>query len=154
MSDQPIPAGLLAARDHVRNELSRADSKAAILASLVSLGLAGVIALTGRNLPPVATITLWASAAPIGGSVLLLLSALRPNLRGAAPGSWLHAMTTDPAELLAYYRSVNLVDVVHDVQSLAYIACRKFVRIRRAVDLLRLGLVVLAAALVASVVPV
>jgi len=154
MAETPIPAGLLAARDQVRDELRRADSKATTLLSLVGAALAGVIALTGRNLPPVATVALWTSAVPIGLSVLLLIAAIRPNLRGAAPGSWLHAMNTDPAELLRYYASAHAVDVVDDVRSLGYIACRKFVRIRLAVSLLTLGLVILAAALVASVVPV
>ena len=154
MTEKPIPAGLLAARDQVRDELKRADSKATTLLSLVGAALAGVIALTGRNLPPVATVALWTSAVPIGLSVLLLIAAIRPNLRGAAPGSWLHAMTTEPTELLRYYASAHPVDAVHDVQSLGYIACRKFRQIRRAVTCLMVGLVILAAALVASVVPV
>jgi hypothetical protein len=153
MAESPVPAGLLAARDHVRDELRRADSKATTLLSLVGAALAGVVALTGRNLPPVATIALWASAVPIGLSVLLLLAAIRPNLNGAAPGSWLSSLTSEPYELVKYFRTAHPVDVVYDVQSLARIACRKFIRIRRAVNLLVLGLVVLAAALVASVVP-
>jgi hypothetical protein len=154
MTETPIPTGLLAARDQVRDELRRADSKATTLLSLVGATLAGIIALTGRSLPPVATIALWTSALPIGLSVLLLLAAIRPNLNGAAPGSWLHTLTSEPYELLKYYKTAHPVDVVHDVRSLARIACRKFVRIRRAVTLLVLGLVVLAVALVASVVPV
>jgi hypothetical protein len=109
--------------------------------------------LTGRTLPPVATIALWSSAVPIGLSVLLLLAAIRPNLNGAAPGSWLSSLTSEPYELVKYFRTAHPVDVVYDVQSLARIACRKFIRIRRAVNLLVLGLVVLAAALVTSMVP-
>jgi hypothetical protein len=153
MTEPTIPTGLLAARDQVRDELRRADSKATTLLSLVGAALAGVIALTGRGLPLVATVALWASAVPIGLSVLLLLAAIRPNLNGAAPGSWLHSLTCEPFELLKYYKTAHPVDIVHDVRSLAHIACRKFVRIRRAVNLLVLGLVVLAFALVASVVP-
>jgi hypothetical protein len=153
MAEIPVPAGLLAAREQVRDELRRADSKATTLLSLVGAALAGIIALTGRSLPPVATVALWSSAVPIGLSVLLLLAAIRPKLNGAPRGSWLSSLTSDPHELLKYYRTAHPVEVVYDVQSLARIACRKFIRIRRAVNLLVLGLVVLAAALVASVVP-
>jgi hypothetical protein len=42
MAEIPVPAGLLAARDHVRDELCRADSKATTLLSLVGAALAGI----------------------------------------------------------------------------------------------------------------
>ena len=153
MTEPTIPTGLLAARDQVRDELRRADSKATALLSLVGATLAGIIALTGRSLPPIATVALWTSALPIGLSVLLLLAAIRPNLNGAAPGSWLHSLTCEPFELLKYYKAAHPVDVVYDVRGLAQIACRKFICIRRAVNLLVLGLVVLAVALVTAMVP-
>ncbi len=85
--------------------------------------------------------------------MLLLLAAIRPNLNGAAPGSWLHSLTSGPFKLLKDCKAAHPVDVVHDVRSLAHIACRKFIRIRRAVNLLVLGLVVLAVALVTAMVP-
>jgi hypothetical protein len=79
MVEPTIPTGLLAARHQVRDELRRADSKATTLLSLVGATLAGIIALTGRSLPPVATLALWTSALPIGLSVLLLLAAIHPT---------------------------------------------------------------------------
>ena len=151
-----VPAGLITAHAHVREELKRADNKAATLLSLVGAALAGVIALTGRPVGVPATVALWASAVPIAASVLLLLAVVTPRLNNdPVPGTWVHAALVGPAELLETYRTATTggaaVIAAHDVCVLARIAHRKFARIRNAVFLLFIGLAVLAVALVLSV---
>lgn len=151
-----LPEGLRATREWVRDEVKRADTKATTLLSLVGLALAGVVALAGRPLPVAAQVTLWVSAVPILAATLLLLSAIRPRLGNGdpVPGSWLFAAKYDPSTLLASYAEGEQSAVVaaHDVCALAVIARTKYLRVRAAVTLLVLALVVLVAALVLSVV--
>lgn len=151
-----VPAGLLAAHEHAREELKRADTKAATLLSLVGAALAGIIALTGRPVSLPATIALWASAAPILASVLLLIWAIRPRLNdNPVPGTWIHAAQVSPQELLDVHTQAGETSgliAAHDVCVLATIAHGKYRRIQQAVALLVTGLGVLAVALVLSAV--
>lgn len=150
-----VPAGLAVAHTQVRDELTRADTKASVLLSLVGATLAGVVALTGRAMRPPATIALWASALPTLVSVLLLIAAIQPRLHDdPAPGSWVHAARVGPGDLLEGYTQAGSSAVVaaHDVCVLARIALMKYRRIQAAVWLLVMGLGVLAVALVLSVV--
>jgi pycsar effector protein len=140
-----VPAGLLTAHDHARDELRRADGKATSLLSVVGAALAGVIALTGRPMPVVAVIALWVAAVPILVSVVTLLSVIRPSLHGApAQGSWLYAAGRPPATVLKAYTGSDgcqpeLIAAL-DLSELAAIARDKFQRIARAVRLLTRGL--------------
>lgn len=155
MRPAPIPAGLTAARDQVRDELRRADAKATTLLSLVGAALAGIIALAGRPLPTPASVALWISAAPILASVLLLLAAIRPRLTDQPTrGSWLHAAQTGPASLLKTYTHTeeSALASAHDLCDLAAIAHAKYRRIQAAMTAFVIGLGVLTAALVLSVV--
>ena len=152
-----IPEGLIAARDQVRDELRRADTKATTLLSLVGVALAGVGVLVTKAPPVAASVTLWVALAPILWAVLLLLSAIRPRLGGGNPvaGSWLFAATHGPESLLASYgdgEQASATVTAADVCALALIARTKYRRVRSAVDLVAVGVCLLVAALVLSVV--
>lgn len=67
-------AGLLATREGTRDELCRADQKAATLLALVSAVLVGIVVLTGRDLPGAAVVLLWASAASVAASAGLRIA--------------------------------------------------------------------------------
>lgn len=152
MTTPSIPAGLDTARVQVSEEIKRADAKGSTLLSLVGIALAGVVALTGRTLPGAASVLLWVSAVPIAASVVLLLAAIRPRLgRTPVPGTWLHAASVGPGELLDSYSSRHepLMVAAH-VCVLARIARAKHRCIAAAVLLLGVGLAVLAAALICS----
>lgn len=149
-----LPAGLVADREQVRDELRRADVKATTLLSLVAAALAWVIALTGRPLPTPAHVALWVSAAPILASVLLL-AAIRPRLTDQpARGSWLHAVQTGPASLLDTYARTeeSALAAAHDVCDLAAIAHAKYRHIQTSLTALVIGIGVLTVALVLSVI--
>ncbi len=146
-----LPEGLVSAREQVRDELRRADTKATTLLTLVGAVLAGVIALAGRPMPGVAAVALWSAAAPILAAVFVLLSAIRPRLGGAAVGSWLYAAEHGPHRLLAAYSdndTASAVVTATDVCALAVIARAKYRRVRAAVTLLVIGIGLLVVALV------
>jgi hypothetical protein len=150
-----LPARLVAAHEHVREELKRADNKATTLLSLVGAALAGIVALTGRPVDPAAAIALWTSAAPILASVVLLIVAIHPRLtRHPVPGTWLHAATSAPAAVLDACQSDPdpAGSLARDLCVLGRVTRGKYRNIQAAVMLLVVGLVVLALALVLAVI--
>ncbi|GLW95438.1 Pycsar system effector family protein [Actinokineospora globicatena] len=148
-----IPPGLELVRSDARVELERADDKGKALVKVVGIALAGVVALTGRSMSPVAMAMVWASAVPIGMSVLVLLSVIRPRLNGPVQGSWLHAATVGPETLLRTLAGEqSAVFAATHVCRLAAIARSKYRRIQVAVTLLVIGLLLLAVGLVLSAV--
>lgn len=148
-----VPGRMAVTHEQVRDEVKRADTKATTLLSLVGATLAGVIALTGRSLPHAAAVALWAAAAPIAASVLVLLAAIRPRFsRNPALGTWLYATLVGPSTLVESYQdSDDALATAQDVCEVARIARVKYRFIARAVDLLYAGLAVLAVALVLTV---
>jgi hypothetical protein len=148
---QAIPQ-IQRAHEQARDELRRAGTKATTLLSLVGAALAGVVALTTRQVSPAALVALWLAAAPIFGSVLVLLSAIRPRLsQFPTPGTWLDAVFHGPAALLEASSSAATQVLAADVVLLGDIAVTKYHRVGRSVSLLFVGLSVLAVALVLAV---
>lgn len=146
-----MPEGLSVARTQVTAELARADAKATTLLGLVGAALAGIVALTGRALPTAAEVALWCAGVPILAAVLVLLAAIRPRLANPAPGSWLYAAEHGPARLLASLHTdqptAAVTVLAHDLCALGVIVRAKYRRIRTAVTLVAVGIVVLAVAL-------
>ncbi|MFI9449208.1 Pycsar system effector family protein [Amycolatopsis sp. NPDC052450] len=134
--------------DTVRDEMRRADTKAQMLLSLVGAALAGMIALTSRNMSAVAQVTTWLAAAPMFTSVLLLLSAIRPRLPKPTPGSWLHTVHNGPEKLLALDEDVAARHLADDIVVIGSIARTKYRCISRAIVLLIIGLSALGLSLV------
>lgn len=134
--------------DQVRDELRRADAKATMLLSLVSIAFAGIAALVTRQTSQPALAAYGVAAAPILASVLVLLSAIRPRLtQFPTPGTWLDAVYNGPTALLEASSDVARETLARDVELMGRIAVRKFKLITAAIHLLRTGLLALVAAL-------
>ncbi|WP_240139934.1 Pycsar system effector family protein [Streptomyces sp. MUM 178J] len=138
---------LLAAHAEVKAEITRTDSKTALLLAFVGAVLAGAWTVA-RDLP------LNRPAIVAGGAGLvllvaaagLLLRSVRPNLCGRR-GFPLWATLT--AEEIS---AAVACDLAADVTGLSRLAVAKFTCLRRAVDLIRTGgaLLILAALLTAG----
>ncbi|MFE0027081.1 Pycsar system effector family protein [Amycolatopsis sp. NPDC059021] len=140
------------AHEQARDELRRADAKVSTLLTLVGAALAGVVALTTRHVSPVAMFGLWLAAAPVFASVLVLLGAIRPRLSQFPPaGSWLDAAYNGPAVLLEATSVPVSAQLAEHTAVIGEIAVRRYRRVSVAVQLLVVGLSVLAAALVLAV---
>lgn len=153
-SDQVV-ARIDKAQADVADQLRRADTKAATLLPLFGGFLAGVVALTTRNLPTAAEAVLWLAAAPMAFSVLLLLSAVRPRIGKNARYGFTHfaSYVERPSELLEQFESETSPTVLAvDVCRLSVIAQAKYANVRRAVDLLMVGLLLLGVALTVTAV--
>jgi hypothetical protein len=153
--DDQVVARIDSAQADVADQLRRADTKAATLLPLFGGFLAGVVALTTRSLPAVAEVFLWLAAAPMACSVLLLLSAVRPRISKRVRYGFAHfaSYVERPSDLLEQFQNeppavARAVDVCH----LSVIAQAKYAGVRRAVDLLYVGLLLLGVALVVTAV--
>ncbi|GAB3479594.1 Pycsar system effector family protein [Amycolatopsis cihanbeyliensis] len=148
-----FPSRLEMAHEQARDELRRADTKATTLLSLVGVALAGLIALTTREVSVAAIVALWAAVLPVAVAVLLLLSAVRPRLsQYPPPGTWLHAAYEGPTALLEATSEAAQAQVAEHVCQLGSVAVEKYRRVSRAISALTCGLSVLLAALVLAVV--
>jgi hypothetical protein len=162
---EPIPDELLLARGQALDEIRRADTKAAMLLTLVTAVLAGLVAVSGQ-LPrvawPVTTLAVVVLAL-LGTALAFLLGALRPRMphRDPVPGTWLHAATADAvmlldgiddtasdrtaAELGQPAGQARALRVAEDTCRVAVLARVKLHRIATAVCLIEAALAVLAA---------
>lgn len=153
-SDQVV-ARIDKAQADVADQLRRADTKAATLLPLFGGFLAGAVALTTRSLPTAAEAVLWLAAAPMAFSVLLLLSAVRPRISKGVRYGFVHfaSYVERPSELLEQFESeTSATTLAVDVCRLSVIARAKYANVRRAVDLLMVGLLLLGVALTVTAV--
>ncbi|WP_420034600.1 Pycsar system effector family protein [Streptomyces sp. cg28] len=134
---------LSAAHAEVKAEITRTDSKASLLLAFIGAALAGVWS-AGKDAP----LTAWslvpglAGIAVLIGAAALLLSSVRPNLSGRH-GFPLWATLT-PEQI----REAVATDTAADIAGLSRIAVVKFTALRRAIDLTRIGGVLLIVATV------
>lgn len=147
-SAESVVAGELAA---VRGELTRVDAKCATLVGLAAAGMAFTLTSASSRAPVVERVLLVVAAGALASSALvLLLQALRPRLGGSGFCRW-SAQT--PVQVVE-----DLADVdparhhAGELAVLSQIAVKKFRAVRRSVDLLAAGMVLLAAAIVAGVI--
>lgn len=135
----------------VQAQISRADTKASILTGLSLAALTGGTALTTKTgLHSLASAAAILTAVLTGAALVLLGTAIRPNLRGNH-GFVRWART--PIETLRYELSdadtyCKQLDQLRNLRLLAQSAQRKYLRIRLAVDLL--GAALAAAAITAA----
>jgi hypothetical protein len=138
---------LSAAHAEVKAEITRTDSKTALLLAFVGAVLAGAWTVA-RDLPlnGPAVVAGGAGLVLLVGAAGLLLRSVRPNLSGRH-GFPLWATLT--AEEISEAVSV---DLAADIAGLSRLAVTKFTCLRRAVDLIRAGgaLLILAALLTAG----
>ncbi|MGY3201249.1 Pycsar system effector family protein [Streptomyces sp. TE5632] len=135
---------LSAAHAEVKAEITRTDTKTALLLAFVGAVLAGTWTVA-RDLPlnPAACVAGGCGLALLVGAAGLLLRSVRPNLRGRH-GFPLWA--TLPAEEIS---TAVASDPAADIAGLSRLAVAKFTCLRRAVDLTLTGgaLLILAALL-------
>jgi hypothetical protein len=155
--DAPADVGAVIeqAQADVNDQLRRADTKAAGLLPLFSGFLAGVVALSTRPMPVAAVVLLWLSAAPIAVAVLVLLHAVRPRFHDGDPFGFqrLVRFTGRPSELLTVLaQDTSATRQAVELSGLAAIVRAKYRRVRLAVDLLAVGLLLLAVSLAVTAV--
>ncbi|MDX8055750.1 DUF5706 domain-containing protein [Lentzea sp. BCCO 10_0798] len=143
------------AHTDVADQLRRADTKAASMLPLFGGFLAGVVALARGGLPPVAQALLWLAAIPMMVSVLLLLSAVRPrSVEGARFGFARFAgLVERPSELLEQFEAEESATAqAVDVCRLSVIVRAKYADVRRAIDLLMVGVLLFGVAMAVTAV--
>ncbi|GAA3202417.1 hypothetical protein GCM10010451_61140 [Streptomyces virens] len=138
---------LIAAHAEVKAEITRTDSKTALLLAFVGAVLAGAWTVA-RDLPlnwP-AVVVGGAGMALLVAAAGLLLRSVRPNVSGRHGFPLWATLTAD--EISAAVSS----DLAADIAGLSRLAVTKFTCLRRAVDLIRAGgaLLILAALLTAG----
>lgn len=117
-------------------ELNRADGKAGILLGWVGAAVALITTVAGSHRFAAAPAALvWAGDALLAASAVLLLATVRPNLR---PGTgWIRFAGLDAAAILREAQCSSAPEAMAQrAGDLARIAYAKYVRLRRAVDLL------------------
>ncbi|MGW0368554.1 Pycsar system effector family protein [Streptomyces coeruleorubidus] len=138
---------LTAAHAEVKAEIARTDAKTALLLAFVGAVLAGAWTVA-RDLPlnVPACIVGGAGMGVLVGAAGLLLRSVRPNLSGRH-GFPLWATLTAEEITAAVQR-----DMAADIAGLSRLAVAKFTCLRRAVDLIRAGglLLILAALITAG----
>jgi hypothetical protein len=130
--------GLSAAHAEVKAEIARTDTKAGLLLAFVGALLAGGWSVA-RDLPlnPPAYVAGGLGAAAFVGAAGLLLRSVRPNLRGRY-GFVLWATLT-PMQIAAAVSG----DLADDIAGLSRLAVAKFTCLRRAINLIYAGGVLL-----------
>ncbi|RAY16374.1 hypothetical protein DPM19_05710 [Actinomadura craniellae] len=137
----------------VRGELVRIDAKCATLAGLSGAALAFLVTQTGTAEPwPVRALLAAAGIALAAAAVLLLAGVLRPRLGCTG---FLRYATQSAPEIRRGLMLLNPHGVEEhqatELLVLSRIARAKNVRLRRSVDLMTAGLVLVGAALLAGV---
>ncbi|MEU9110026.1 Pycsar system effector family protein [Streptomyces xanthophaeus] len=133
---------LTAAHAEVKAEITRTDTKTALLLAFVGATLAGAWTLARdlpMNLPTYITGGIGLALLVVAAG--LLLRSVRPNLRGGH--GFPHWATLTPEELVD---TTNGQDLAADVVGLSRLAVAKYVGLRRAVDLTCAGGILLATA--------
>ncbi|MFF8030597.1 Pycsar system effector family protein [Streptomyces sp. NPDC016626] len=143
---------LTAAHAEVKAEITRTDSKTALLLAFVGAVLAGswtVARDLPLNLP--AYIAGGAGMALLIAAAGLLLRSVRPNLGGPNPGGR-HGFPLWATLTEEEIREAVASDLAADIAGLSRLAVAKFTCLRRAVDLIRAGgaLLILAVLLTAG----
>ncbi|MEU6849921.1 Pycsar system effector family protein [Actinacidiphila alni] len=126
-------ANLDAARADVKAEIARTDAKASLLLAFVGALLAGVWTVgSGRRLPLASLLIGGVAVLVLAVVAGVLLWAFRPNLGGARPVGFPRWATLAPDQVTA---DLARDDRAEHIATLSRIAVRKFVHLRRAVDL-------------------
>lgn len=135
----------------VRGELARIDAKCATLTGLAGAALAFLVTQAGRGPLPV-TVLLAAAGVALMAAAVLLLRILRPRL-GPVGFCQYASMTSDDVRRVLLQEAVDARrHWAGQLIVLSRIAKTKNRRIQRAVDLLVVGLALIAAALIAGVI--
>ena len=131
-------------------ELSRADGKAGILLGWVGAAVALITTAAGsHHFVATSAVLVWTSDALLAAAVVLLLATVRPNLRSGI--GWTRYASLDPAAILQEAQSNGAPEATAErAGDMARIAYSKYLRLRRAVDLLYVAGAFLVAGLLMS----
>lgn len=143
VTDPSIDKNMDAACATVAGEISRTDGKSSLLLAFNGAVLAGLASVADKDLPLPAKAFGAAAVLALGAAAVLLLLVVRPRLSGADRASF------------PYWAQLD-VDAIRDcmqgdpraasIRVLSSLAVRKFVHLRRAVDLILTALALLALA--------
>ncbi|MZE76761.1 Pycsar system effector family protein [Streptomyces xinghaiensis] len=127
----------------VTNEISRTDGKSSLLLAFNGAVLAGLASVADQDLPLATRVFGTAAVMTLGAAAVLLLLVVRPRLRG------------DDRASFPYWAQLD-EDAIRDcmqgdaraarIRVLSTLAVRKFIHLRRAVDLSLTALALLALA--------
>ncbi|AEW98311.1 Pycsar system effector family protein [Streptantibioticus cattleyicolor] len=140
------PERIAAAAVAIQSDLARAEGKASLLLALAGAALAALVSVaTSRRLPVPVAVPGYLGGAALLAAVVILLLAVRPDLKGTGWTAWPRLSGDQLRGRLASGYEVELL------RFMAALATRKFRLIRAAVDcvLVGLGLLALAAVLAA-----
>ncbi|MFH9298843.1 Pycsar system effector family protein [Streptomyces sp. NPDC017520] len=127
----------------VANEIARTDSKASLLLAFNGAVLAGLASVADKDLPTVPKVIGALAVLALGTAAVLLLLVVRPRLRADDRASFPHWAQLDEDGI----RSCMEGDTrATRVRVLSTLAVRKYLHLRRAVDLSLTALVLLALA--------
>lgn len=129
----------------VTHEISRTDGKASLLLAFNGAVLAGLASVAGNDLPPVAKVSGALAVLALGAAAVLLLLVVRPRLGGDDKASFPYWARLDEDEIRACMDGDTRAA---RIRVLSALAVRKFIHLRRAVDLSLAALVLLALAAV------
>ncbi|MFK0120790.1 Pycsar system effector family protein [Streptomyces sp. NPDC090994] len=138
-----IDKNLDAACASVAGEISRTDGKSSLLLAFNGAVLAGLTSVADKDLPLPTKVFGAAAVLALGAAAVLLLLVVRPRLSGADRASFPYWAQLDEDSI----RDCMEGDTrAARIQVLSTLAVRKFLRLRRAVDLSLAALVLLALA--------
>ncbi|MCX5097709.1 DUF5706 domain-containing protein [Streptomyces sp. NBC_00365] len=127
----------------VVNEIGRTDGKASLLLAFNGAVLAGLASVADKDLPPVTKSFGALAVLALGTAAVLLLLVVRPRLRGNDKASFPYWARLDEDAI----RSCMDGDTrAARIRVLSNLAIRKFIHLRRAVDLSLAALALLALA--------
>lgn len=148
MTRRPVDLRVDAMITAVRAEMTRVDSKAAMLLALAATGLSGGLAVLGSGrLVGGAAAAGWAAVAAVTGGLVALASSVWPRLTGGY-GFMVWAVATNEG-ILHGLTTAGAHHKLHELRSLSHAVRTKYRRIQTGMALLGLALVpaILAAAL-------
>jgi hypothetical protein len=127
----------------VANEISRTDGKSSLLLAFNGAVLAGLASIADNDLPLPAKVFGAAAVLALGAAAVLLLLVVRPRLSGADRASFPYWAQLDEDAIRDCMQGDPRAARIRVLSSLAV---RKFVHLRRAVDLNLAALALLALA--------
>ncbi|MFI9311358.1 Pycsar system effector family protein [Streptomyces triculaminicus] len=127
----------------VVHEISRTDSKGSLLLAFNGAVLAGLAAVSDKDLPPATKVFGALAIITLGAAAALLLLVVRPRLRGDDQASFPYWARLGEHEIRARMEEDTRAATI---RALSMLAVQKFTQLRHAVDLSLAALALLSLA--------
>ncbi|MEV5982845.1 Pycsar system effector family protein [Streptomyces sp. NPDC052114] len=138
-----IDKNMDAACASVTSEINRTDGKSSLLLAFTGAVLAGLASVADKDLPLPTKVFGTAAVLALGAAAVLLLLVVRPRLRGDDRASFPYWAQLDEEAIRVCMQGDPRAA---RIRVLSVLAVRKFLYLRRAVDLILTALVLLALA--------